>query len=64
MLWILLKTVWNILDQQGIDIILIDTAGRHKEETSLLEEMNSMYKVAKPESRAVSDRWNNWSTGL
>src|SRR3989441_6951213 len=31
--------------QQGIDIIVIDTAGRHKEETSLLAEMNSMYKV-------------------
>ena len=35
--------------QQGIDIIVIDTAGRHKEETSLLAEMNSMYKVAKPD---------------
>jgi len=35
--------------QQGVDIIVIDTAGRHKEETSLLAEMNSMYKVAKPD---------------
>ena len=35
--------------QQGIDIIIIDTAGRHKEETSLLAEMNSMYKVVKPD---------------
>ena len=35
--------------QQDIDIIVIDTAGRHKEETSLLAEMNSMYKVAKPD---------------
>ncbi|MGB6627927.1 MAG: signal recognition particle receptor subunit alpha [Nitrososphaeraceae archaeon] len=35
--------------QQGIDIIVIDTAGRHKEETSLLAEMNRMYKVAKPD---------------
>jgi len=35
--------------QQGIDIIVIDTAGRHKEETSLLAEMNSMYKVVKPD---------------
>src|SRR5919199_1937411 len=34
---------------QNIDVIIIDTAGRHKEETSLLEEMNSMYKVATPE---------------
>lgn len=31
------------------DIIIIDTAGRHKEETGLLEEMNSIYKVATPE---------------
>jgi signal recognition particle subunit SRP54 len=35
--------------QQSIDIIIIDTAGRHKEEKSLLEEMNSMYKVAIPD---------------
>jgi signal recognition particle subunit SRP54 len=35
--------------QQGIDIIVIDTAGRHKEETTLLAEMNSMYKVVKPD---------------
>jgi signal recognition particle subunit SRP54 len=34
---------------EGIDIIVIDTAGRHKEETSLLAEMNSMYKVVKPD---------------
>src|ERR671932_2105426 len=34
---------------QNIDVIIIDTAGRHKEETSLLEEMNSMYKVATPD---------------
>src|SRR5919206_803535 len=34
---------------QSIDVIIIDTAGRHKEETSLLEEMNSMYKVAIPD---------------
>src|ERR671939_1943510 len=34
---------------QTIDVIIIDTAGRHKEETSLLEEMNSMYKVAIPD---------------
>src|ERR671931_594826 len=33
----------------NIDVIIIDTAGRHKEETSLLEEMNSMYKVAIPD---------------
>jgi signal recognition particle subunit SRP54 len=34
---------------QNVDVIIIDTAGRHKEETSLLEEMNSMHKVAIPD---------------
>jgi signal recognition particle subunit SRP54 len=34
---------------QNVDIIIIDTAGRHKEESGLLEEMNSMYKVAMPD---------------
>src|ERR671919_3241664 len=34
---------------QNIDVIIIDTAGRHKEENELLEEMNSMYKVALPD---------------
>ena len=34
---------------QNVDVIIIDTAGRHKEETSLLEEMKSMYKVAIPD---------------
>ncbi len=35
--------------EQNIDIVIVDTAGRHKEETSLLKEMTSMYDVAKPE---------------
>lgn len=34
---------------QGLDIVIIDTAGRHKEETGLLQEMNEMYKVVTPE---------------
>src|ERR671932_1457402 len=34
---------------QNVDIIIIDTAGRHKEESGLLEEMNSMYKIATPD---------------
>ncbi len=33
----------------GLDIILIDTAGRHKEEKSLLEEMIKINKVAEPD---------------
>ena len=34
---------------QNMDVIIIDTAGRHKEESGLLEEMNAMYKVAVPD---------------
>jgi signal recognition particle subunit SRP54 len=35
--------------QQNIDVVIIDTAGRHKEEAGLLAEMNSMYKVSIPD---------------
>ncbi|MBV9177884.1 MAG: signal recognition particle protein [Nitrososphaeraceae archaeon] len=35
--------------QQNTDIVIIDTAGRHKEESGLLAEMNSMYKVSIPD---------------
>jgi len=34
---------------QNLDIVIIDTAGRHKEEAGLLQEMNDMYKVVTPE---------------
>jgi len=34
---------------QPLDVILIDTAGRHKEETDLLEEMSRINKVAEPD---------------
>ena len=34
---------------QNIDVIIIDTAGRHKEESSLLEEMREMRNVIHPE---------------
>ncbi|HEX6067316.1 MAG TPA: signal recognition particle receptor subunit alpha [Nitrososphaera sp.] len=34
---------------QNLDIVIIDTAGRHKEETGLLQEMNDMYKAATPD---------------
>src|SRR5919108_4779047 len=34
---------------QNLDIVIIDTAGRHKEETGLLEEMKSMYNAAAPD---------------
>lgn len=34
---------------QNLDVIIIDTAGRHKEEEGLLQEMTDMYKVATPD---------------
>jgi len=34
---------------QSLDIIIIDTAGRHKEEEGLLQEMTEMYKAATPD---------------
>ena len=34
---------------QNLDVVIIDTAGRHKEEAGLLQEMNDMYKVATPD---------------
>jgi signal recognition particle subunit SRP54 len=33
----------------GSDVAIIDTAGRHKDEAELLEEMKSMYKISKPD---------------
>ena len=34
---------------ENLDVILIDTAGRHKDELGLLEEMKSMHSVSKPD---------------
>ena len=36
-------------DSQELDVIIIDTAGRHKEEAGLLEEMNEIHKVTSPD---------------
>ena len=36
-------------EDSGLDIILIDTAGRHKEEQDLLDEMTRINKVAEPD---------------
>ena len=33
----------------NLDIIIVDTAGRHKEEKELLEEMNNIYKAVMPD---------------
>jgi signal recognition particle subunit SRP54 len=35
--------------EQNLDVVIIDTAGRHKEETDLLDEMREMYKVTIPD---------------
>jgi signal recognition particle subunit SRP54 len=35
--------------KQVLDVIIIDTAGRHKEERGLLEEMKSMHQVSDPD---------------
>ena len=34
---------------QNLDVIIIDTAGRHKEEAGLLQEMTEMHKAATPD---------------
>jgi signal recognition particle subunit SRP54 len=34
--------------QQNLDVLIIDTAGRHKEEAGLLQEMADMHKVSTP----------------
>ncbi len=36
-------------ETQPVDIIIIDTAGRHKEEQGLLDEMKSMYSIVIPD---------------
>src|SRR3954467_7948430 len=45
----IVKNGLNFFKDQAIDIIIIDTAGRHKEEQSLLEEMKSMYSIVIPD---------------
>ena len=36
-------------EPQNIDVVIMDTAGRHQEEAGLLKEMKDMYKVSTPE---------------
>lgn len=36
-------------EPSNLDVIIIDTAGRHKEEKELLEEMNNIYKTVTPD---------------
>lgn len=39
--------------QRGFDIVIIDTAGRHHREESLLEEMKEIYDAVKPDEIAL-----------
>jgi signal recognition particle subunit SRP54 len=39
----------NYFKNSGLDIVLIDTAGRHKDESGLLTEMHSMHKISDPD---------------
>ena len=45
----IVKNGLKYFEEQPLDIILIDTAGRHKEEKDLLEEMERIDKVADPD---------------
>ena len=35
--------------KRGVDLIIIDTAGRHKSETELMEEIKRLYDIVKPD---------------
>jgi len=45
----IVKNGLKYFENSGLDIILIDTAGRHKEEQDLLDEMTRINKVADPD---------------
>ncbi len=38
-----------VLRERGVDLVIIDTAGRHKEERALLEEVKEMAETVKPD---------------
>ena len=45
----IVKNGMVFFNEQPVDIIIIDTAGRHKEEQGLLEEMRTMYSIVTPD---------------
>ena len=51
----IVKNGIEFFKKQAIDIIIIDTAGRHKEEQSLLDEMKSMYSIVDSRSCFFGD---------
>ena len=44
----IVKAGLEYFSKTGVDIVIIDTAGRHKDEFGLLKEMDSMYKISNP----------------
>ncbi len=45
----LAKKGFDEMKKRGIELILLDTSGRHREETSLIKEMKSISKAVKPQ---------------
>ena len=45
----IVKNGINHFKDAGSDVVIIDTAGRHKDEAELLEEMKNMYNISKPD---------------
>src|SRR3972149_1949312 len=45
----IIKNGLKHFENSNLDIVLIDTAGRHKEEKDLLDEMTQINKVAEPD---------------
>src|SRR6187551_2022397 len=45
----IVKNGINYFKEAGSDVVIIDTAGRHKDEAELLEEMKNMYNISKPD---------------
>lgn len=41
--------VRGLKNLEGVDLIIVDTAGRHKNEQALLEEVKAIYEAAKPD---------------
>ena len=49
-------------ENSNIDVVLIDIAGRHKEEKDLLDEMTEISKVSNPDLALLVIDWYNWPT--
>jgi signal recognition particle subunit SRP54 len=45
----LAKNGYKYLKEKGVELILLDTSGRHREETSLIKEMRDISKAVKPQ---------------